>query len=170
MSRRPCTSFKVRESDTHCAPSLTCNAGVNKVEGDLANQLVSIEGTASPSSIVAAIQDTGRDAILRGSGLSNSAAVCILESHSPTVENKVRGLVRMVQVASNLTIIDLSIRGLSPGAYHATVRERGDISQGPESTGGVWEAVKAKAEGKPARGVFGTVQVNKGGVLSLIHI
>lgn len=131
------------------------------------NQLVSIEGTASPSSIVQAIQESGRDAILRGTGAANSAAVCILESHSPTVENKVRGLVRMVQVAPNMTIIDLSLRGISPGTYYATVRERGDISEGPESTGAIWEAVKAKSEGKPvtaARGVFGTVEVSKGGV------
>jgi hypothetical protein len=33
---------------------------------------VSIEGSAAPSAIVEAIQSTGRDAILRGSGKSNS--------------------------------------------------------------------------------------------------
>ena len=103
------------------------------------------------------------------------AAVCILESHAPHVENKVRGLVRMVEVAPSMTIIDLSIRGLSPGTYHATVRESGDISEGPESTGAVWESLKAQKEKKPCRGVFGTVQVDKGGVGSVfldrpIHI
>jgi len=70
----------------------------------------------------------------------------------------------MVQVSSNMTIIDLSIRGLSPGRYYATVRERGDISEGPESTGGIWEALKAKKEGTPARGVWGTVEVGKSGI------
>jgi copper chaperone for superoxide dismutase len=83
------------------------------------------------------------------------------------VENKVRGLVRMVQVASNLTIVDLTIRGLSPGTYHATVRENGDISEGPESTGSIWESLKAKKENTPCRGVFGTVEVGKGGVGSV---
>lgn len=73
----------------------------------------------------------------------------------------------MVEVAPSMTIVDLSIRGLSPGTYHATVREAGDISQGPESTGGIWEALKAKKEGKPCRGVFGTVEVGKGGVGSV---
>lgn len=92
------------------------------------------------------------------------AAVCILESHAPHVENKVRGLVRMVEVAPSMTIVDLSIRGLSPGTYHATVRESGDISEGPESTGGIWESMKPKQEGKPSRGIFGTVEVGKGGV------
>lgn len=73
----------------------------------------------------------------------------------------------MVEVAPSMTIVDLSIRGLSPGTYHATVREAGDISEGPESTGGIWEALKAKKDGKPCRGVFGTVEVGKGGVGSV---
>jgi copper chaperone for superoxide dismutase len=46
--------------------------GIQKVEADLQSQLVSIEGTTAPSVIVAAIQSTGRDAILRGSGRPNS--------------------------------------------------------------------------------------------------
>lgn len=46
--------------------------GINKVTANLKDQLVSIEGTAAPSAIVDAIQSTGRDAILRGSGRSNS--------------------------------------------------------------------------------------------------
>lgn len=90
--------------------------------------------------------------------------MCILESHGAHVENKVRGLVRMVEVAPSMTVVDLSIRGLSPGTYHATVRESGDISEGPESTGGIWEALKAKKENNPCRGIFGTVEVGKGGV------
>ncbi|PVI06217.1 Cu,Zn superoxide dismutase-like protein [Periconia macrospinosa] len=144
--------------------SLQKLSGIQKITASLKDQLVSIQGTVAPSSIVEAIQATGRDAILRGSGTANSAAVCILESHASHVESKVRGLVRMVQVGSNLTVIDLTIRGLSPGTYHATVRERGDISEGPESTGGIWESLKAKQEGKPCRGVFGTVEVSKGGI------
>lgn len=47
-------------------------AGIKKVDANLKDQLVFVEGTAPPSSIVSAIQDTGRDAILRGSGTSNS--------------------------------------------------------------------------------------------------
>lgn len=162
------TTFAVPLSCEDCIEDVSGSLyklnGINKVTADLKEQLVSIEGTAAPSAILEAIQATGRDAILRGTGKSNSAAVCILESHAPYVENKVRGLVRMVQVASNMTIIDLSIHGLSPGTYHATVRETGDISEGPESTGPIWEAVKAKKEGTPARGVFGTVEVGEGGV------
>jgi copper chaperone CopZ len=46
--------------------------GIHKVSANLKDQLVSVEGTAPPSAIVEAIQSTGRDAILRGSGKSDS--------------------------------------------------------------------------------------------------
>ncbi|KAG4440429.1 hypothetical protein IFR05_004073 [Cadophora sp. M221] len=140
-------------------------SGVQKVEANLKDQLVTIEGTAAPSAIVAAIQSTGRDAILRGTGGSNSAAVCILETHSTTVSDKVRGLARMVQVSPNLTLLDLTIRGLSPGSYWATVRETGDISNGAISTRGIWSDPK-EGDFKP-RGFLGTVQVGKDGVGSV---
>jgi len=133
------------------------------VEANLKEQLVFIEGTASPSSIVSAIESTGRDAILRGSGKSNSAGVCILETHSTTVPDKVRGLARMVQVSNDLTLVDLTVRGLSPGKYHATVRETGDISRGAASTGGIWGALKALGGFGQPRGLFGSVEVGDDG-------
>ncbi|KAK2850664.1 hypothetical protein FQN49_005444 [Arthroderma sp. PD_2] len=139
-------------------------AGIKKVEANLKDQLVMVEGTAAPSAIVAAIQGTGRDAILRGSGSSNNASVCILETHKNDVTNKIRGLSRMVQVSSGLTIFDLTINGLSAGRYWATIRETGDISRGPESTGGVWEAQKEgeKKQSEP-RGIVGSVDVDESG-------
>lgn len=98
--------------------------------------------------------------------IPSGAAVCILETHSKAVADPVRGLIRMVQVSSNMTIIDLTIRGLSPGTYHATVRERGDISAGPESTGSIWDKLRAEKDGTPstAKGVFGTVEVSQNGL------
>ncbi|KAJ5397470.1 hypothetical protein N7509_005583 [Penicillium cosmopolitanum] len=152
----------------HVSTSLYKLDGINKVDANLKEQLVFIEGTAPPSSIVSAIQDTGRDAILRGSGTSNSSAVCILETHSNSVSNKVRGLARMVQVSPNMTLVDLTINGLAPGKYHATIREAGDISQGAASTGGIWDALKTKVLGsdeaqKEPRGVFGSVDVDRKG-------
>jgi len=139
--------------------------GIQKVEANLKDQLVSIEGTVAPSAIVAAIQSTGRDAILRGSGGAEGAAVCILETHSNSVSDKVRGLARLVQVSPDLTVIDLTIRGLSPGNYWATVRQTGDISGGATSTGAIWADPKEGAL-KP-RGFLGTVQVGRDGVGSV---
>lgn len=140
---------------------------MHKIEANLKDQLVLIEGTAAPSAIVSAIEGTGRDAILRGSGKSESAGVCILETHSTTVKDPVRGLARMVQVGENKTLVDLTLKGVSSGTYRATVRDRGDISQGAASTGGIWEAIKqAGGFGRSedsARGMFGTITVGQDG-------
>lgn len=46
--------------------------GIHNVQANLQDQLISVEGTAAPSKIVAAIQDTGRDAVLRGTGKAES--------------------------------------------------------------------------------------------------
>jgi len=136
--------------------------GVSKVEANLADQLVTIEGTVAPSTIVSAIQATGRDAILRGSGAPNSAAVCILETHAPNSPNPVKGLARIVQLSPSSVLVDLAIRGLSPGRYWATVRETGDISSGVISAGGIWTDPNEGAL-KP-RGFLGTVDVGKNGM------
>ena len=65
----------------------------------------------------------------------------------------------MVQVSPKLSVVDLSVRGLTPGKYYASVRENGDISQGAVSTGGVWQG-----GGKEPRGRFGEFGVDKSGV------
>jgi copper chaperone for superoxide dismutase len=44
----------------------------------------------------------------------------------------------MVQVSPTLTLFDLTLRGLSPGTYVATIRQTGDISNGAISTLGIW--------------------------------
>ena len=140
--------------------------GIAKIEANLDSHLFYIEGTAPPSQIVSAIESTGRDAILRGSGQSNSASVCILETHAQGVSDPVRGLARMVQVAESRTLVDLTLRGVSPGTYHATIRQTGDISRGAASTGAIWDVVAAMAgfsSGSQPRGMFGTIQVGKDG-------
>lgn len=116
-----------------------------------------------------AIQDTGRDAILRGSGKAESAAVCILETHATTVQDHVRGLIRMVQVAPSMTLLDVTLRGVSPGLYNVTVRATGDISDGAASTGGIWDLLQAKqaAPPRPAKGIFGTIEVSQSGLGSV---
>ncbi|KAI5304703.1 copper chaperone [Ascosphaera atra] len=69
----------------------------------------------------------------------------------------------MVQVASNLTIVDLTLNGLVPGEYWATIRERGDISMGAASTGGIWGMLKAQQKDQEPAGLFGTVSVGLNG-------
>ncbi|CZR47601.1 hypothetical protein LB506_008730 [Fusarium annulatum] len=139
--------------------------GISNVEGNLKDQLISVKGTAPPSAIVEAIQATGRDAILRGTGASNSAAVSILETFEDPVDGfyeepsrDVRGLARMVQVSSGRTLVDLTIRGVSPGTYKASIRAYGDLKNGATSTGPVWAG-----EDKKPRGDLGTIAVGEDG-------
>lgn len=118
----------------------------------------------APSKLVSAIQSTGRDAILRGSGAANSAAVCILETHCPSIPDPVRGLARMVQVSPDTIIIDLTVRGLPEGTYFASIRECGDISKGAETVGGVWEGDKPDSRGR-----LGQLQVDSEGLAGVLY-
>jgi copper chaperone for superoxide dismutase len=94
------------------------------------------------------------------------AAVAILETHARDAGSHVCGLARIVQVSPKLTIVDLTVQGLSPGVYHASVRTAGDISYGAASTGGLWGADDGDA-GQP-RGDFGTIDVGESGAASLL--
>lgn len=95
------------------------------------------------------------------------AAVSILEIfHTPAPDpasapasgshndRLVRGLARIVQVNPTTTLVDLTLRGVAPGTYHATVREYGNLASGAVSAGPVWSG---------GRGVLGTVTVGAGG-------
>jgi len=93
------------------------------------------------------------------------AAVSILESfaeeveaHNNDAERQVRGLARMVEVGSGRTLIDLTVRGVTPGTYRATIREYGDLKDGAGSTGPVWNGAD-----KGPRGALGIVEVGKDG-------
>ena len=161
------TTFAVPLTCESCvkdvSQSLYSLPGISAVKGDVPSGLVHITGNAAPSAIVHAIQSTGRDAILRGSGRPDSAAVCILETHTSRqdVGDKVRGLVRIVQVAEEVTIFDVAIRGLREGRYAASIRNNGNISMGAESTGAVWDQ---EAKG---RGNLGVLSISKSGIGSV---
>ncbi|KAI0127817.1 heavy-metal-associated domain-containing protein [Xylariales sp. AK1849] len=178
------TLFAVHMTCDHCveavSKSLHSLDGITKVDASLKDQLVTVEGTAAPSAIVSAIEATGRDAILRGSGTSNSAAVCILETYheksgagevASSVEvpeseggfwkqREVRGLARMVQVSPDTTLVDITMRGIDSGKYRATIREYGDLKDGAVSTGPVWAGGSGTTQ---PRGLLGSVQIGKDG-------
>ncbi|UKZ68430.1 uncharacterized protein TrAtP1_009466 [Trichoderma atroviride] len=161
------TLFAVPLSCDGCVKSVSDSIykldGISKVEGNLTDQLISVEGSVAPSAIVEAIQATGRDAILRGSGTSNSAAVSILETFTDMqieeVDREVRGLARMVQVNPERTLIDLTLRGVAPGTYRASIREFGDLKDGAASTGPVWVGGSKEAP----KGSLGIVEVSEDG-------
>lgn len=114
-------------------------AGIESVDVQLDSNLVVTKGTTPPSDIVRAIQATGRDAIIRGTGKPNSAAVCILESFDPKDSAMpVKGLARIVSVNDKECVIDLTVNGLPKGTYYPSVRQLGNLSKGALSTGGVY--------------------------------
>jgi copper chaperone for superoxide dismutase len=80
-------------------------------------------------------------------------------------EREVRGLARMVQVNDERTLVDLSIRGVTPGTYRATIREYGDLKDGASSTGPVWTSTSTahQAGEAEAKGHLGTVVVGSDG-------
>jgi copper chaperone for superoxide dismutase len=108
--------------------------GVETVECDLTNQLITVHGNSAPSRIIKAMQDIGRDAIVRGTGKPNSAAVCILEAFDDN-EYPVKGLARIVAVSPTQALFDITLNGLPKGKYYPSIRMSGDISNGPLSTG-----------------------------------
>ncbi|KAF6063012.1 Heavy-metal-associated domain family protein [Candida albicans] len=110
--------------------------GVEKFNINLKDNLVSTEGSLPPSEISKAIQSTGKDAIIRGTGKPDSAAVCILESFDPNdIQHPVKGLARLVEVSPNDLFVDLTVNGLPKGVYYPSIRVSGNLSQGALSTG-----------------------------------
>jgi len=79
----------------------------------------------------------------------------------------VRGLARMVQVNDTTTLVDLTIHGIAPGLYRATIREYGDLKDGAESTGPVWSglstALTEETKKLVPRGNLGTVEIGPNG-------
>ncbi|KAI5964572.1 uncharacterized protein KGF55_001641 [Candida pseudojiufengensis] len=125
--------------------------GIQKFDINLNSNLVTTEGSLPPSEIVKAIQSTGRDAIIRGTGKPNSAGVCILESFDPKdIKQPVKGLARIVQVSPNDAFIDLTINGLPKGIYYPSIRTSGNLSKGALSTGALFYKLDSINVDKPS--------------------
>jgi len=75
-------------------------------------------------------------------------------------DRNVRGLARMVQVSPSTTIVDLTLRGIAPGTYRATIREYGDLNDGVSSAGPVWGGENEEGN---RRGQLGTITIGKDG-------
>ncbi|GEQ67605.1 hypothetical protein JCM33374_g1270 [Metschnikowia sp. JCM 33374] len=121
------------------------------VKIDLPTQTVTAIGGVSPSAIVRAIQSTGKDAIIRGTGKPNSAAVCILESFDDSDRDQpVKGLARIVAVSDSDIYVDFTVNGLPKGTYYPQVRASGNLSQGALSTGKLIHAFPSVEVTQPA--------------------
>ncbi|KAL8935621.1 MAG: hypothetical protein Q9211_004606 [Gyalolechia sp. 1 TL-2023] len=163
-------------------------AGISSTFFSIPSGLVTITSTSPPSTLISTIQSTGRDAILRGSGNPNSAAVCILEippsaspplseaSASPTTpspttttkskyDSPVRGLARLIQLSERLTLLDLTLTSLPKGRYRVSVRKTGDITRGSASLGPVYTG---DDENHKRDGGLGVIEVDEEGRGNLV--
>ncbi len=98
--------------------------------------------------------ERGSDALVPASDLEASTA------DSAISDREVRGLARMVQVSPTTTLIDLTLRGVAPGRYNASIREYGNLKFGATSTGPIWTGGSGTTQ---PRGVLGPVEVGGDG-------
>ena len=78
-------------------------------------------------------------------------------------KREVRGLARMVQTSPQTTLVDLTVRGVAPGEYRATIRQSGDLSRGAASTGQVWPGLEGAQGTTQPKGLLGLFTVGKDG-------
>lgn len=138
--------------------------GIQEADFSLPKQLVTTTATTPPSDIISTIQDTGRTAILRGSGKANSAAVCILETPPPSIPpsvpeaSPVRGLARLIELSDRITLLDMTLTGVPKGTYNASIRQSGDISSVPGSMGAEFTGLEGDKTGD-----LGNLKVDEAG-------
>ena len=143
--------------------------GIQQTEFSLPEQLLTTTSTTPPSTIISTIQDTGRTAILRGSGTGHSAAESILDNPPPPTPpsvpeaSPVRGLARLIELSDRITLLDMTLTGLPTGTYNASIRQGGDISDVPRSMGGVFTGLAGDKTGN-----LGCLDVDATGKGSLV--
>lgn len=143
------TEFAVKLNCERCVDdvtkALTEVNGVERFDISLASGRVVVTSKTPPSILQSALQATGRQVILRGSGTPNSAAVAILGN-----DHRVYGLSRFVTADEKTTLVDITASGLRPGLYQAIVHESGDIRNlnGPMGDKGRLGSVTVGQDGK----------------------
>ncbi|XP_038948728.1 copper chaperone for superoxide dismutase isoform X1 [Rattus norvegicus] len=112
-------------------------AGVQNVEVQLENQMVLVQTTLPSQEVQALLESTGRQAVLKGMGSSQlknlGAAVAIMEG-----SGTIQGVVRFLQLSSELCLIEGTIDGLEPGLHGLHVHQYGDLTKDCSSTGEIW--------------------------------
>ncbi|KAI8058519.1 copper chaperone for superoxide dismutase-like protein [Syncephalis plumigaleata] len=138
-------------------------ADVDRIDIDLKNQTVVVEGKTPPSRLARLLKQTGRTVIVRGMGTAQGdhagAAVCIFESYTPLDASEPltqdrsaeqpRGLARLVQINDQLCLLDITVQGLAPGKHGVAIHSNGDISRGPASCGDHYDPTGKATHGPP---------------------
>lgn len=112
--------------------------GIERLNVDWTKQLVNVFGCVAPSKIVSTLREMGKDAIIRGTGAPNSAAVSILETFNGQSSQSVQGLARLVAVSDSELVVDLTVSSLEKAEYYPQIRASGNLSDGAFSTGKIF--------------------------------
>ncbi|CAG9858984.1 unnamed protein product [Phyllotreta striolata] len=128
------------------AVQLTCNSCVDtvkktlsKVEGiedvqvHLEEQRVVVKSKLPTLKLLKLLESTGKKVAVKGYA-GGQAAVSILEAG----DSNVKGVVRFIQPSSEVCIVDGTIDGLNAGSYRTYIYECGDISNGCNNVGQVF--------------------------------
>ncbi|KAM0839459.1 hypothetical protein ACQ4PT_060301 [Festuca glaucescens] len=133
--------------------------GIKNIEVDLSNQVVRVLGSLPVKIMLDALHQTGRDARLIGQGNPDDFLVsaAVAEFKGPVIY----GVVRLAQVNMELTRVEATFSGLSPGKHGWSINEFGDLTKGAESTGKVYNPPDYLSN-KPL-GDLGTLEAGENG-------
>lgn len=139
--------------------------GVKKIDVDLPNQVVRVQGSASLKALNTALEQTGRKARLIGQGSPNDFLISasVAEFKGP----ELYGVVRFAQVSMELARVEASFSGLMEGPHGWSINEYGDLTRGAASTGGIYNPKTSNfspdvPHNKPF-GDLGTLVANRNG-------
>ncbi|KAM0836870.1 hypothetical protein ACQ4PT_062031 [Festuca glaucescens] len=133
--------------------------GIKNIEVDLSNQVVRVLGSLPVKTMLDALHQTGRDARLIGQGNPDDFLVsaAVAEFKGPVIF----GVVRLAQVNMELTRVEATFSGLSPGKHGWSINEFGNLTNGAESTGKVYNPPDYLSN-KPL-GDLGTLEAGENG-------
>ncbi|KAI0501072.1 hypothetical protein KFK09_019290 [Dendrobium nobile] len=158
------TEFMVDMTCEGCVSAVKNNMlkldGVSGVDVDLSNQVVRVIGSVRVKTMLETLEQTGRNARLIGQGNPNDFLVssAVAEFKGP----KIFGVVRLAQVNMELSRIEASFSGLSPGKHGWSINEYGDLTRGAASTGKTFNPANNLSEDK-ALGDLGTLEAAENG-------
>jgi len=151
------TEFAIPLSDPSTLPTIQQSIknlkGVQSLEAT-GNDAIIIKGTTPPSVLYNVLKSsTHLPVVLRGLSSSNpivnsvgdaGAGVCIFESYRGAkgyAQTNNKGVARIVQVAPEQFVLDVSVSGLDEGNWKVQLRECGNLTDGCKNTGSVMKEV-----------------------------
>lgn len=139
--------------------------GVQNMVIDVEKQSVVVETDVPFTKVQEAIRSTGKVAVLKGYGPSAAKGVAAAVSEI-FGQSGIMGVVRFTQGADGACIVDGVIDGLKQGRTHRLrIHELGDLSDGCQSTGDVYNPHPVASDGKGPRryGSLGEIDVDDNG-------